>query len=138
MWQSDVESNASAGRLAAEETNQNLDFPASAGKPAAEGSGLVDVDSARPNHFHTSVAHVPHLERVYSNLRQKIGRKSGDDMNDFDTNSLMWGMFMSATLDAAVHFGKLLFGELKFYQKSVTTNDKTNVRRVTKVDHRSN
>ena len=138
VWQSDVESNASAGRLAAEETNQNLDFLASAVKPAADGSGIVDVDSVRPNNFHMSVARVPHLERVYSNLRQKIGRKSGDDMNDLDTNSLMWGMFMSAALDAAVHFGKLLFGELKFYQKSETTNGKTNVRRVTKVDHRSN
>ena len=96
---------ACAGRLAVKETNQNLDFLASAGKPAAEGSGIVDVDSVRPNNFQKSVAHVPHLERVYSNLRQKIGRKSGDDMNDLDTKSLVWGMFMSATLDAAVHFG---------------------------------
>ena len=27
-------------------------------------------------------------------------------MNDLDTNSLIWGVFMSATLDAAVHLGK--------------------------------
>ena len=120
---------ACAFRPAAEDSNQNdaasssqvwqsdVELNASAGKPAAEVSGIVDVDSARPNHFQMSVPHVPHLERAYSNLRQKIGRKSGDDMNNLDTNSLMWRMFMSATLDAAVHLGKLFFGELKFDQK---------------------
>ena len=105
VWQSDAKSNASAWRPAATETNQNLDF-LSSGKPAAEGSGIVDVDSVWPNNFRISVAHVPHLEKAYLNLRQKIGRKSGDDMNDPDTNSLIGGMFMSATLDAAVHLGK--------------------------------
>ena len=47
VWQTDAKTNASAGRPAATETNQNLDldFPASVGKPAAEGSGIVDVDS---------------------------------------------------------------------------------------------
>ena len=67
--QSDVKSNASAERLAAAtETNQNLDFLASAGKPAAEGSGIVDVDSVWPNNLQLSVAYVPHLVKVYSNL----------------------------------------------------------------------
>ena len=27
-------------------------------------------------------------------------------MNDLDTNSLIWGLFMLVTLDAAVHLGK--------------------------------
>ena len=120
---------ACAFRPAAEGSNQNdaasssqvwqsdVEFNVSAEKPAAEGSGIVDVDSVWPNHFQMSVPYVPHLERVYSNLRQKIGRKSWVDMNNLDTNSLMWGMFMSATLDAAVHLGKLLFGEFTFDQK---------------------
>ena len=43
-------------------------------KLAAEGSGIVDVDSVWPNNFQVSVAFVPHLEKVYWNLRQKIGR----------------------------------------------------------------
>ena len=58
------------------------------------------------NNHRISLAYVPHLEKVYSHLRQKLGRKSGDDMNDLDTNLLIWGMFMSAALDAAVHLGK--------------------------------
>ena len=40
--QSDVKSNASAVRLAATKTNQNLDFLSGAGKLAAEGSSIVD------------------------------------------------------------------------------------------------
>ena len=58
-------------------------------------------------------------------------------MNDFDTNSLIRRMLMSATLDAAVHLGQNYLENL-FYQKSDTMNDKTIVRRVTEVDHRSN
>ena len=117
MWQSDVESNASAERLAAKETNQNLDFPASAGKPAAEGSGIVDVDSVRPNNFHISVARVPHLERVYSNLRQKIGCKLGDDMNDLDTKSLMWGMFYVCNVGCSSSFWKIIIWRIHILPK---------------------
>ena len=41
-------------------------------RPAAEGSSIVDVDSEWPNNFQISVPYVPHLEKVYSNSRQKI------------------------------------------------------------------
>ena len=78
VWQSDAKTNDSARRLAASGTNQNLDFLASTGKPAAEGSSIVDVDSLWPNNFWISVAYVPHLQKVYSNLRQKLGRKPRD------------------------------------------------------------
>ena len=75
-------------------------------RPEAEGSGIVNVDSVCPINFQISVDDVPHLEEVNSNLRQKLGRESVDDMNDLDTNSWIWGMLMSVTLDAAVHLGK--------------------------------
>ena len=72
---------------------------------AAEGSGIVDVDSVWPNNFQISVACVPHLEKFYSNLRQNFSYKSGDDMW---TNSMWirWYGECSATLDAAIHLGK--------------------------------
>ena len=94
--------------------NMYLDIQASAGRPAAEGSGTVNVDSVWPNNFPISVDYVPHLEKVYSILRQKLGRKSGDVLNDFETNSLMWGMFMTATLDTAVHLGEDYLENLHF------------------------
>ena len=59
VWQSDAKTNASAERLAATETNQNLDFQASVVRVAAESSGIVDVDLVWPNNFHISVACVP-------------------------------------------------------------------------------
>ena len=113
-WHPEAKTNASAGRPAATEKNKNLDFQASAGRLAAEGSGTVNVDSVWPNNFPISVGHVPHLEKVYSNLQQKLGRKSGDDLNDLETNSLIWRMFMTATLDTAVHLGKDYLENLHF------------------------
>ena len=65
---------ACAERSAAEDSNQNdatsssqvwqsdAKTIASAGRPAAEGSGIVNVDSVWPNNFQISVACVPHLE----------------------------------------------------------------------------
>ena len=100
-------------RPAATETNQNLVFQASAGRPAAEGSGIVNVDSVWPINFQISVDYGPHLEKVNSKLRQKIGRTSGDDMNDLDTNSWIWEMLVSVTLDAALHLGKVFLENLR-------------------------
>ena len=102
---SNVKPNASAKRPATTGTNQNLNLSASAGQPAAKGSYIVEVDSEWPKNYQISAASVPHLEKVYSNLLQKTGRKSGDNVHDLDTNSLIWEMSMSATVDAAVHLG---------------------------------
>ena len=38
-------------------------------------------------------------------MRQKFGRKSGDNVNDLDTNSFLWRVFVSAAVDAAVCLG---------------------------------
>ena len=46
-----------------------------------------------------------HLEKVYSNLRQQLKRKPEDKMEDFDVDTLLWGMFMIVTQQAAVHLG---------------------------------
>ena len=59
---------------------------------------------------HTSTRYPPPLshtwKKVYSKMRQKIGRKPGDGIDDLDKNSLIWRMFMSSSLNAAVHLGK--------------------------------
>ena len=54
---------------------------------------------------HISVPFVPHLERVYWNLRQQLKRKAEDKMEDLDVNTLIWRMFVSVTQQAAVHLG---------------------------------
>ena len=76
------------------------------------------------------------LRKPHSNLRQKIGRKSGDDMNDLDTNSLIWRISMSATLDAAIHLGKHDF-ESVYATKYLPQRTIRHLFEVTEVDHRS-
>ena len=44
-----------------------------------------------------SRANVPHLERVFSNLRQQLKRKPEDEKEDLDVNTLIWWMFMTVT-----------------------------------------
>ena len=71
----------------------------------AENSEIIDDDSEWPNNFHISRAYVPHLENVCSNLRQQLNRKPEDKMEALEVNTLIWGMFMTVTLQAAVHLG---------------------------------
>ena len=47
-----------------------------------------------------------HILRKFSDVRQRYGRKPGDKMDDLDVNTILWPMFMSVTLQAAVHLGK--------------------------------
>ena len=87
-------------------TNQDLSFQECARTFAGENSEIiVDDDSEWPNNFHMSRAYVPHTEKVYSNLRQQLKRNPKDSMEDLDVNTLTWGMFMTVTVQAAVHLG---------------------------------
>ena len=71
-------------------------------------SGNSDIDGKGtiwPHNLHVSTLYVSHLEKVLSNLRQTYGRKPGHRMEDLDVNTILWTMFMSVTLQAAVHLG---------------------------------
>ena len=48
---------------------------------------------------------VEYLDKVCPNLHQKMVCNPENEMLDIDVNALMWRMFMSATIDAAVHLG---------------------------------
>ena len=72
----------------------------------AENSESIDgTDTVWPRNFHISAAYVSHREKVLSNLRQRYGRKPGDKMEDVDVKTIVWRMFMSVTLRAAIHLG---------------------------------
>ena len=49
---------------------------------------------------------VGHLEKFYSNVRQKLGRPPGDDMPEIDVNTMIWRIFMSSTKKETVHLGQ--------------------------------
>ena len=72
----------------------------------------MDDDSNWPNNYHMSRVYVPHLEKVYSNLRQQLKRKPEVKMEDLDVNASIWGMFMIATQQAAVRLGNDNFENL--------------------------
>ena len=46
------------------------------------------------------------LRMSTSNIRQNLGRQPGDDMPEIVVNAVIWGIFMSATLKAAVQLGQ--------------------------------
>ena len=106
VWLSDAKTNDGARKLAAVDTNQDLSFQECVRKLAAENSEIiVDDDSKWPNNYLISRAYVPHLEHVHSNLRQQLKRSPKDKFEDLDVNTLIWGMFMTVTEQAAVHVG---------------------------------
>ena len=94
-WQKDAERDESTRRLVATGTNQHLlnvrVNSASTRRLVAlmaENSEPIDGnDTVWPHNFHMSTAYVPHLEKVFSNVRQKFGRKPGDKMEDLDVNT---------------------------------------------------
>ena len=58
------------------------------------------------HHFHVSPDCVPHMERVFSIVRKTCDQKPTEDLKDLDVNTTIWGVFMSVTLQAAIHLGQ--------------------------------
>ena len=63
-----------------------------------------------------------YLKKVFSNLQQKMVYNPENEMLDIDVNALMWRMFMSTTMDAAVHLGEDYEENLRSTRNA---NDKT-------------
>ena len=85
-------------------------------------------DSKWPHNLRVSRANIPHLEKVYANLRRQLKREPEDKMDDLYLNAMIRGTFMLVTQQAAVSLGQKLFGELTFNQKPATRNNETIVR----------
>ena len=66
-----------------------------------------------------SPAAVPHMEKVYSIVRQVYGRSPTDDLNDLDENNAVWGIFMNVTCQAAGHLGQYFLGNLRLTKNQV-------------------
>ena len=87
-----------------QEANEDLSLQECARKLAEVNSDINDEDDSKWSHnYRMSRANVPHFEKDHSNLRQQLNRKLEDKMEDFDVSTLIWGMFMTVTLQAAAH-----------------------------------
>ena len=72
-----------------------------------------------PHHFHVSPAVEPHMEKVYSIVRQIYGGSPTDDLDDIDVNNAIWCIFMNVTLQAAVHLGRDFVQNLRFTKNHI-------------------
>ena len=77
------------------------------GSPKAEGKQW----SHNP---HVSPATVHHTEAVFSIVKEIYGREHDDPMDDLDVNMAVWGIFLNATLRAAVHLGQDYEANLRY------------------------
>ena len=84
-------------------------------KPVAsrnsENSGNSNAGSRKwPHHFHMSPAVVPHMEKVYSIVRQIYGRSPTDDLNDLNLNTAAWKIYVRQSSSCSSSWSRL-FGE---------------------------
>ena len=65
-----------------------------------------DMDSDTVTESNLSLKSRSFLNRVTDRLRKKLGHLPEDAMQDIEKRSMIWGMFMSSTLEASVFMGK--------------------------------
>ena len=106
VWLTNAKLSERAKKLAAVDTNPDQNFPGRAKKFAAENLEINDEDDSKwPHTLRVSGANVPHLEKVYSNLRRQLKRETEDKMDYLNVNTMIWGTFMLVTQQAAVQLG---------------------------------
>ena len=129
VWLTDAKLSERARKLAAVDTNQDQSFQERARKRAAEYLDINDEDDSKwPHNLRVSGAHVPHLEKVYSNLRQQLkreaeGQHGGSQCEYDDMENVHVGHPASRSSP-----WQWLFGESTLNQKSFTKNNEAVVR----------
>ena len=76
----------------------------------------MDSDTATESNF--SLKSRSFLHRMNDRLRKILDHSSKDAMQDIDKRSLIWGMFMSSTLEASVFMGKNYSDNLHFIKNT--------------------
>ena len=72
---------------------------------ASGNSEIESKDKIWPHNLHISTDCVPHMEKVFSIVRQRYGLSPRDEMKNLDVNAAICGIFLSVTLQVAVHLG---------------------------------
>ena len=94
VWQKDAILDESARRLVAAEKNQELlnvhENLKSTRKLVASGnSDSAGADKMWPHNLRISTAYIPHLEKVFSDVRQRYRLSPGHKMEHFDVNAAL-------------------------------------------------
>ena len=126
---------SSRGRKLTQNTNQNPtmssqerqqdDTQSSSAKQAERGEDIHMGRSRREFH-NMQISDYRYLVKVFRNLRKKLNLTEDSSMIGIEalkTNVLMWGLFMSATMKAAIHLGPNHIENLEVYRKSTTESE---------------
>ena len=110
-WQKYAFLDVGTRKLVATEENQEyLNYPedsvctrklVASGNSETEGS-----DKVWPHSLKISTNYLLHMEKVFSIVRQRYCLSRTDQMKILHVNTTIWGIYMSVTLQAAVHLGK--------------------------------
>ena len=108
--------------VATDKDHDSLNYPETVctGKPPAPGyEGYTGIPGTPrnsetsetegkiwPHHFNVSPDCAPHMEKIFSIVSQTYGRSPTDDLSDVDVFTATRGIFLSVTLQAAVHLGQ--------------------------------
>ena len=113
VWQKDAEMDKSTRRLVAAEKDQELlnfheNLNSMRKLEACGNSDINGVGKIWPQNLSVSTACVPHLEKVFSNVRQRYGLKLGDKMESLDVNAAIWGMLCPLLFKLQFILGKIM------------------------------
>ena len=73
------------------------------------------------------------LSRVNDQVRKRQKRSSMNGTENEEKHSVIWGMFMSVTLESAVIHGEELLRQLAFHQEYKRSHIETNVRHICEI-----
>ena len=79
---------------------------ASTGRPVTEDS-ITDIGlEATKEYIILSAASTSLREKVNERVRARLNRDPGDEVEEIDKHSLIWGIFMTSSMYAAIFLGK--------------------------------
>ena len=105
-------------------TGKPVAFQTDTGKPCASSKsdcqGGPKAEKIQwPHNPHVSPATLHHTEAVFSIVREIYGREHDDPVDDLDVNMTIWGIFLNATLRAAVHLGQDYEANLRYVKNNL-------------------
>ena len=88
-----------------------------------------------PHNFYISSAVLSHMDKLCSIVRKTFDGGPTDEMDDFNVNAAIWGMFMNTALQAAVHLGQDYDLNLRFVKYHFWSSLKSRTRRISMIDY---
>ena len=86
-----------------------------------EGGGDIQIGRSKMEFHSMQISDHQYLERVFKNLRKKLNLAEDAPVIGIEalkTNVLIWGLFMSTTMKAAIHLGPSYVDKLEVFRNT--------------------